>query len=156
VCESLLAIINAICSSEVNIGSQIIEHNYAQLHTEMTAVLQLKLAYLVSGSCKFSCVISCSHPKWWAQLSLSPIPQFSPKSSPPNRDDPLYRKPLWATTLVRIPTNLCTESHYGLQLWWGFLSANGGSQLRRCYMNNWITTPLLHTYPPMKSHNAVK
>ena len=107
-----------------------------------------------------------SHPKWWAQLSLSPVPQFSPKSSPPNRDGPLYRKPLWATTLVRIyykplyrkplwattlvriPTNLCTESHYGLQLWWGFLSANRGSQLRRCYTNNWITTPLLHTYTP--------
>ena len=62
--------INAVHSSEFNIGSQIIEHYHAQIRTEITPMLQLKLAYLVSGSCIFP-VLFQSHKIMSATFSES-------------------------------------------------------------------------------------
>jgi len=84
-----ILVINTVLSSKVNIGSQIIiEHNHAQIHTEMTAVLQLKPRILGNWKLYFFCFVSVT---WndernflWVQ-SHSPAPQSSSESNPPNR-----------------------------------------------------------------------
>ena len=74
-----------LLSSEVNIRSRITNHDHAQIRTEMKAVLQLKTRILGELEAVYF-LHRFSHWKRLAQLTLSPVPQSSPESSPPNRD----------------------------------------------------------------------
>ena len=87
--------INAIYPSKVNIGSRYIHYDHEQIRTEMTAVLQLKTRIL--SKCHFS------HPK---QLSVSPVPQSSHESSPPNGDGLSWGR-VWPHTDVLNVTSVC-------------------------------------------------
>ena len=49
---------------------------------------RVMVGYPECHSCHVSILVAFAASKWWAQLSVSPVPQSSPESSPPNTDGP--------------------------------------------------------------------